>query len=321
MALGRAGADYNLITVKGLIGGFYDRVEAEMAGSWANQIGVKIDSNQSIETYRWLGLPPQLREWVGSRLKKGLPVRGYTLENKKFEATLNVDKDDLRFDKTGQLNIRFAELAKRATAHWEKLVTELIETDGLCFDGQNFFDLDHTMGGENTSTYKNELTSSEVSALGVTTAAAPTADEMKAIIIGMIGHQYTFKDNFSEPYNSEARKFAIMVNPAMWGPAIAAVRADRLDSSGGNDNILKTQDFSCSVIVNPRLTSTDVVYLFRLDGAMKPFILQEAIPLTMDVLAEGSDNAFMHNEYLFGAQATRAAGYGQWAYALKGTLS
>jgi phage major head subunit gpT-like protein len=313
MAIGRSGPDYSQLTVKGLIGGFYDRVEAEMGGSWAQQIGVKIDSNQSIETYRWLGLPPQLREWINSRLVRGMPIREYTLENKKFEATIGVDKDDLRFDKTGQLNIRFAELAQ--------LVTELIETDGVCYDGQNFFDTDHTMGGENASTYKNELTNSEVSALNVTTAAAPTADEMKSIIIGLISYQYGFKDNFSEPYNSGARRFALMVNQNMWGAAMAAVRADRLDSSGGNDNVLKTQDFSCSVIVNPRLTSTDVVYLFRLDGAMKPFILQEAIPLTMDFLGEGSDRTFMTNQVMFGAQATRAAGYGQWAYALKGTLS
>src|SRR5688500_5122102 len=235
MATGRAGPDYNLITVKGLIGGFYDRVEAEMAGSWASQVGVKIDSNQSIETYRWLGLPPQLREWVNSRLVKGLPIREYTLENKKFEVTLGVDKDDLRFDKTGQLNIRFAELAQRAAQHWEKLVTTLIEDDGICYDGHNFFDTDHTMGGENSSTYQNDLDSSDVAALNVSSATVPTADEMKAIIIGLISYQYGYKDNFSEPYNAGARKFALMVNPTHWGPALAAVRADKLDSSGGND--------------------------------------------------------------------------------------
>lgn len=321
MGIGLAGPDYSLITVKGLIGGFYDRVEAEMANSWASRIGVSIPSNQSIETYRWLGLPPQMREWLNSRLVKGLPVKSFQIENKKYEVALGVDKDDLRFDKTGQLNVRFAEEAAVAAKHWEKLVTELIEADGLCYDGQNFFDTDHTMGGENASTYKNELTSSEVAALNVSSATAPTADEMKSIIIGMVQHFYTFKDNSNEPYNGAARSFSLMVNPAMWGAAIAAVRANRLDSSGGNDNVLLTQDFKVDVIPNPRLTSTDVVYMFRNDGAMKPFILQEAIPLTMDFLGEGSDRAFFTNQYVFGAQATRAAGYGQWAYALKGTLS
>jgi phage major head subunit gpT-like protein len=321
MGIGLSGPDYSQITVKGLIGSFYDRVEAEMAGSWASALGVLIPSNQSIETYRWLGLPPQMREWINARQVKGMPIKSFQIENKEYEATLGVDRNEMRFDKTGQLQIRFAEQAQRAAQHWEKITTELIETDGLCYDGQNFFDTDHVMGGENASTYKNELTNSEVAALNVATATAPTPDEMKQIIIGMISYQYTFKDNAGEPYNSGARQFALMVNPNMWGSAIAAVRADRLDASGGNDNVLKTQDFTCRVIVNPRLTSTDVVYMFRTDGVMKPFILQDAIPPTMEFLGEGSDEAFKFNRYLFGVRATRAAGYGQWAHALKGTLS
>lgn len=321
MAIGISGPDYSLVTVKGLMGGFYDRLEAEMAGSWATQIGVVIPSNQSIETYRWLGLPPQLRQWINARHVKALPIRSFTIENQEYEATLGVDRNELKFDKTGQLNVRFAELAQRAAQHWEKITTDLIEADGLCWDGQNFFDTDHSMGGDSTSTFKNELTSSEVGALNTTSATVPTADEMKAIIIGMVSYQYTFKDSQGEPYNSGARQFTLMTNPTMWGAALAAIRADRLDASGGNDNVLKTQDFSVKVVVNPRLTSTDVVYMFRTDGAMKPFILQDAVAPTMDFLGEGSDRTFMLNQYLFGVRATRAAGYGQWAYALKGTLS
>ena len=72
------------------------------------------------------------------------------------------------------------------------------------------------------------------------------------------------------------------------------------------------------VAVNPRMTTTDVVYLFRTDGRMKPFILQDAVAPTVDFLGEGSDRAFLTNQYLFGVRAVRAAGYGQWAYALKG---
>jgi phage major head subunit gpT-like protein len=320
MGIGRSGPDYSQITVKGLIGSFYDTLEAELAGSWATKLGVVIPSNQSIETYRWLGLPPQMRLWLNARHVKGLPVRSFTIENQTYESTLGVDRDELKFDKTGQLMIRMGEHAALAARHWEKLTSELIETDGLCYDGQNFFDTDHVMGGENTSTYKNELTSNEVASLNVTTATKPTATEMRDVIIGCVEYQYTFKDNSNEPLNQGARKFALMVNPNMMGSALAAVRADRLDSSGGNDNTLKTQDFQVEVIVNPRLTSTDVVYLFRTDGRMKPFILQDAVAPTVDFLGEGSDRAFLTNQYLFGVRAVRAAGYGQWAHALKATL-
>lgn len=319
MAIGISGPDYSLITVKGIIGSFYDTVEQELAGSWASELGVAIDSTQSIETYRWLGLPPQLRQWLTGRLVKGLPIKGHTIENQEYEATLGVDRNEMRFDKTGQLQLRISELAAMAARHWEKLLTDLIELDGLCYDGQNFFDTDHTMGGENSSTYKNELTSSEIPALNVSSATAPTAAEMESILIGLVQHFYSFKDNSNEPYNGGARKFVVMVNPAMMGATTAALRI--ILGSGGASNQLLVQDFSIRCLPNPRLTSTDVIYMFRTDGRMKPFILQNAIPLTMDFLGEGSDTAFMRNQYLFGARATRAVGYGQWAYALKATLS
>lgn len=319
MAIGISGPDYSQVTVKGLIGTFYDAMEKDYAGSWASTVGVTIPSTQSIETYRWLGLPPQMREWLNSRLIKGLPIKSYTIENKEYESTLGVDRNEFRFDKTGQLALRFAEHAERPAQHWEKILTELIETDGLCYDGQNFFDTDHTMGGENTSTYKNELTSSEVASLNVTTAANPTANEMEAVIRDTVQYFYTYKDNSNEPYNQGARSFVVMVNPNMMGATVAAIR--RILGEGGTSNTLLVQDFSIKCLVNARLTSTDVVYFFRTDGRMKPFILQDAIPPTVDFLGEGSDTAFMKNQYLFGVRATRNVGYGQWAYAIKATLS
>jgi len=324
MGIGLSGPDYSQITVKGLIGSFYDTLEADYQGSWASSLGVLIPSNQSIETYRWLGLAPQLREWLNARQVKGLPIRSYTIENKEFEATLGVDRNEMRFDKTGTLMLRMGELAQRAAQHWEKLLTDLIEADGLCWDGQNFFDTDHSMGGDNASTYQNELDSTDIPSLNVTAPTVPTANEAKQILVDMASYFYTYKDNAGEPYNGGARQFAIMVNPTMMGAFHAAIRADRLgpgSSGGGDSNTLKTQDFSISCIVNPRLTSTDVVYMFRTDSRMKPFILQDAIAPTMEFLGEGTDEAFKFNRYLFGVRATRNVGYGQWAHAMKCTLS
>jgi len=319
MGIGISGPDYSQITVKGIIGSFYDTLEQELAGSWASLLGVTIPSNQSIETYRWLGLPPQMRQWLNARVAKGLPIRSFTIENAEYESTLRVDRNELKFDKTGQLMLRIGEHAQRAAQHWEKLVTDLIEADGLCWDGQNFFDTDHSMGGDNASTYKNELTSSEVPALNVASATAPTATEMEAVLIGLAQHFYTYKDNAGEPYNQGAKSFVVMVNPNMMGATMAALRV--LLGSAGASNQLLVQDFSIKALVNPRMTSTDQVFMFRTDAKMKPFILQDAVSPTVEFLGEGSDTAFLENAYLFGVRATRAAGYGQWAHAIKATLS
>jgi phage major head subunit gpT-like protein len=320
MAMGRSGPDFSALATKGYIGSFYKALEDEMAGSWATKLGVVIPSNQETETYRWLGQTPQLREWLNHRHLKAPPKYSHTITNATYEASFPVDSEDFRFDKSGQIQLRISELAKRASQHWEKIVTDLITADGLCYDGQNFFDTDHSAGGDNTSTYKNELTASEVGALNVSDTNDPTPNEMKNVIIGLVQHLLTFKDNYSEPYNGGARNFALMVPVNMWGAALTAVRADRLDSAGGNTNAMKTQDFSVEVIPNPRLSTDTVGYFFRTDSAMKPFILQDAVAPTMQFLGEGSDHHFMKNQYVFGVKAVRAAGYGEWAHALKFTL-
>lgn len=324
MTVGRAGPDYSALTVKGIIGSYYKSLEDELAGSWASKVGVFVDSNQETESYKWLGHAPQLREWLNARMIKGTPVRAHTITNATYEATLGVDVEDFHFDKTGQLKIRVAELAKRGAQHWEKLVSALIEANGICYDSQNFFDTDHSMGGDNSTAYSNALTNSDIAALNVATAAAATAEEWKEIIIRLAQYFYTYKDNANEPYNGGARAFALMVSAAQWGNALAAVRSDRLGSAttnGGNTNAMQTQDFKVEVICNPRLTSDTVAYMFRTDSAMKPFILQEAVPPEMSFLGEGSDEHFKFNRYLFGVKAVRAAGLGEWAHAIKATLS
>jgi phage major head subunit gpT-like protein len=282
-----------------------------------------IPSNQETETYKWLGHTPQLREWLNARHLRGTPVRSHTITNTTYEATLGIDIEDFRLDKTGQINVRIAELATRMAQHWQKLLTDLIVADGLCWDGQNFFDTDHNVGGDYTTSQTNEVSTTEVPPLNVSTAAAPTSAEMKEIIIGLVQHFHTFKDNAGEPYNGGARNFALMVPVNMFGAAIGAVRADRLGAVatvGGDSNTLKTQDFSVEVIPNPRLTTTTVAYMFRTDSPMKPFILQD-VSSEMDFLGPGSDLAFTKNQYAFGVKAVRAAGYGEWAHAIKATLS
>ena len=178
MGIGITGPDYSQITVKGIIGSFYDTLEQELAGSWSSLLGVTIPSTQSIETYRWLGLPPQLRLWLNARVAKGLPIKSFTIENAEYESTLRVDRNEMRFDKTGQLMLRIGEHAQRAAQHWEKLVTDLIEADGLCYDGQNFFDTDHSEGDSGSQSNDLAITLSGLPVVTAGTAAAPSMESM-----------------------------------------------------------------------------------------------------------------------------------------------
>jgi phage major head subunit gpT-like protein len=310
---------------KAMIGTFYETLNANFNQSWVNKISMYFESNNLIETYGWLGSAPAIREWLGERLHQSLAASNLTITNKVFEGTLEVLVDDLRRDKTGQLLIRIQEMADKVTNHWAALLSTLINngtgsTNGLAYDGQFFFDTDHAEGS--SGTLKNALTSSEVAALDVTTATAPTASEMADIIMGMVQYFFNFKDDQGDPYNESASSFLIMVPVNMWGPAQVAVRANLLNTgSGARDNPLKELGLNLDVAVNSRLSSTSKIYVFRLDGRTKPFILQEEQKPKMGSLAGGSEEEFLRRRHLYGVTAIRNVGYGMWQHALQGTLS
>lgn len=112
-------------------------------------------STGSEETYGWLGDFPKLREWIGARHVKALSAKGYSIKNRKFEATVGVERDDIEDDRLGIYAPRFEMMGQSAAAHPDEILFELINQAfaSTCYDGQNFFDTDHPVGkpGEEAS--------------------------------------------------------------------------------------------------------------------------------------------------------------------------
>jgi phage major head subunit gpT-like protein len=264
-----------------------------------------------------------MREWVGGRLEKGIRDEVYTLRNIKYEATIPAFVDEMRRDKTGQLMFRIQELAARTATHWEGLLSTLINAGAstVCYDGQYFFDTDHSSG--DSGTLVNKVSSTHVAALDVTTAAAPTTAEMVAALMGCISYLFKYKDDRGEPINQNAKQFAVMV-PIGGATNFLGTVFDALVSqnlSSGQSNALLGTGWGIKVIPNPRLTDTTVFYLFRTDGPMKPFIMQSELGVQTSSLTQGSDEEFKNDRHLFGVKANRNVGYGFWQYAMHATLS
>lgn len=310
---------------RAIIGKFFAALEEYTGASWIPLISMLFDeSDQESETYKWLGKVPVMREWIGGRQAKGFRENGITIINKTFEATLEILVDWIRRDKTGQIQIRIDEMAQRAVGHWGKLLSTLItngtgDTSGLCYDGQYFFDDDHSEG--DSGTQKNLLTATEVPALDVTTATAPTATEAVDAILGVIAYMMTYKDDQGEPMNSEAKKFLVMTAPILWARLVKALVPS---VTSGESNVmvtLKQQDFEVVIAANPRLTYTTQFATFRVDAPAKSFIRQEEEGLTIGAVAEGSEYEFDENKHKYGIKAIRNVGYGYWQYASHSTLS
>ena len=54
------------LSSRALIGRFYQTLEAAQ-DAYVNALAMTIMSDQPSEEYRWLGMSPQLREWIGGR--------------------------------------------------------------------------------------------------------------------------------------------------------------------------------------------------------------------------------------------------------------
>lgn len=295
---------------RAIIGDFYRRYR-ELGAGWADGVSMLFNSNQESETYKWLGMTPMMREWVGGRVAKGFREQGVTIPNKDFEATLEVLRHELVRDKTGQIRVRIGELARKAASHWQALLTTLImageaATLGTCYDGQFFFDTDHLEG--DSGTQSNDIS------YNVTTPASPTAAEMEQAILAGAQQIIGFKDDQGDPMNDDAMSFLVMVPTTFMAATAAAIKNPVIvDASGSRTNtVASLGGFGFAMAVNPRLTWTDRFAMFRTDSDTKAFIRQEEEPVSIDAIAEGSEEEFKNKRHLYGVKASRNVGFGFW---------
>jgi phage major head subunit gpT-like protein len=105
--------------------------------------------------YKWLGEFPMMREWVGDRVIKDLSGFNYSIVNKPFESTIEVDRDDIDDDQIGVYTPMIQGLGQAAKVHPDILVFALLKAgfNTRCFDGQYFFDADHPVNGGSVSNF------------------------------------------------------------------------------------------------------------------------------------------------------------------------
>ena len=110
-------------------------------------------SATKVEEYGWLGHWPDLEEWVGERVYKGIEAHGYSIRNKKFQSSVRVSRDDIEDDRYGIWTPRFKMMGDAAARHPCKMVFGALKDAfaGVCYDGQYFFDTDHPVGGASVS--------------------------------------------------------------------------------------------------------------------------------------------------------------------------
>ena len=64
-------------------------------------IAMTVPSTTAINTYGWLGKFPKMREWVGERQIEKMATEAMSIANKKYEATVGVERTDIEDDQVG----------------------------------------------------------------------------------------------------------------------------------------------------------------------------------------------------------------------------
>ncbi|MFQ5494199.1 MAG: Mu-like prophage major head subunit gpT family protein [Phycisphaerae bacterium] len=293
------------LLTKGLRSEFFSRFDA--ATTHFQELATRIESSSDSETYKWLGSLPRMREWGTGRLARGLNVESYSVENLKYESTLEIDRDEIADDKTGQIRIRVAEMADRAATHKDFLISQLLlngETAGFnSFDGVPFFDDAHVSG---SSGPQDNL----LSAVAVT-PTDPTTDEFKLALKAAIGAMLNFKDDAGDPMAISASGLVCVVPPTMFLTALEAVSATVVSNTS---NVLAG---AARVIAFPWLTDASKWYLLKTDTVVRPFIFQDREPVEFTALTEESDEGFRREKFLFGVRARYRIAYGFWQFAMR----
>ena len=307
----------NRLSSRAIIGEFYKRLNQNDGLEWITAISNYFTSDQDTEEYAWIGQSPVMREWVGGRHAKGFTSNGITIENKHFEATLDIPVKHLRRDKTGQVKVRIGELATRTNSHWALLLSQLItkgETTD-CYDGKKFFADDHKEGRSGVQANKITFDLKDAAINGeVGTADAPTEAALREAILAGIQQIIGFKDDQGEPMNENASKFLVMVPVKLWFVAKAAL-AVPLSVGGASNPVKVLADLDIAVAANPRLSDGNKIYVFRADGDVKAFIRQEETAVQVKAKAEGSEYEFDHDAHQYGVDSWRNVGYSYWQHA------
>lgn len=109
------------------------------------KIASVIKSTSASNTYGWLGKFPSLAKWIGDRNIQSMKSQAYTITNDDYESTVGVDRNDIEDDNLGVYSPIFKEMGNAAAIHPDEMIFPLLAAGftTLCYDGQNYFDVEH----------------------------------------------------------------------------------------------------------------------------------------------------------------------------------
>lgn len=270
-----------------------------------------IPSNGFDEEYGMLGSVPAIREWIDDRQMHSVRAAKFTIANRIWESSIAVQKTDIQDNRLGLYGPMFESLGVRAKRHPDKLLlSDVVVNAGskLCFDGQYFFDTDHSWG--DSGTQSNLLTADIVA------PAAPTLDEFATALDSAIQAMMGFKDDKGELLQDDAvigsatgMQLTILC-PLKYRKVAIKATTSGIAVNNGETNVVIVD---ANVVATPHVTG-NYMDLYRTDTPFRPYIFQAREPLSRGM--KGMDD-MEFKDVKFMTQARYNLGYGAWWNAVR----
>ncbi|HCX7657623.1 TPA: Mu-like prophage major head subunit gpT family protein, partial [Escherichia coli] len=101
------------------------------------KVAMEVPSNGKENDYSWLSRFPKMREWIGDKVVKSLAAFNYTIRNKDWEATVEVDRNDIEDDQIMGYALQAKGAGQSAAELPADIVASLISNGftNPCYDG------------------------------------------------------------------------------------------------------------------------------------------------------------------------------------------
>lgn len=280
----------------------FQKAFTQTPSDWT-KVAMVVPSTGKENDYSWLARFPKMREWVGDKVVKALAAFNYTIRNKDWEATVEVERNDIDDDQLMGYAIQAQSAGQSAAELPADIVFALVSGGfkNLCYDGQPFFDTDHPVKGQSVS---NKGTK-KLSVVSLAAAKASYGEARKTL--------RSMKDD--EGASLKILPNLLVVPPALEDDANYLITADRFP-----DNTPNPYKGTAEVLVVPELKTDTEWFLFDTSKPVKPLIYQERKkPEFVEQTDYNNDNVFMRKQFRFGAEARANGGYAFWQMAYGST--
>ncbi len=250
-----------------------------------DDIAMVVPSTTAATRHAWLNQLPKMREWIGDRLVNNIESNAMTIENKKYEATEEMERTEIEDDQHGLYRPLAGLMGQGAATYPDELIAnELVNDVDWLADGSAFFGTTRKYG---SNTISNKST---------TTFSSTEFEAARVLMTSYQGHS-------DEPLN---------VRPTflLHGPNTKGTAFDVLENEfrAAGSAMIKNRNFGLAKpIESSRLvgTAANYVFLFGEIAGIKGAVYQERKKAEFQGsrLRDDSDFVFETDKYQFGARA------------------